>query len=215
MTKLDGYTDMTMREKYALYGIKKIGYLDIEATDLDGKFGFMLSWVLEKRDLNTGKSTTVYDIIDKPTIDKELKNRSINFDKDILESLFAEMQDIDLIIGHYFVGKFRFDIPFLRARAIITGAKGFPEHRVIKYADTHKMAKQLYKMRTYGLASVGDLFDVHDKKTPITRHDWVLAKFGDKKALKYILDHNIQDVKITSKVHREMEQYINIPSVYA
>lgn len=210
------YTSYEMKEKYKLYNVFKIGYLDIEATNLKANFGFMLSWAMEIRDTQTGKCKIVSACVTREDINRAYRERKISADKAIIEKLIKTLKDekIDLLIGHYFNGWNKMDIPFIRTRCIMNKIKGWPKHRTIRYGDTWSMAHKLYSIHRYGLEAIGDMMGVKTKKTRVEGLEWQLAVQGDPKSLRYVLDHNIKDVKITKPVHMHMEEYSPIPSTY-
>jgi len=208
-----------MQQKYKLYDIHKIGYLDIEASNLKANFGFMLSWAMIVRDAT--KANPKYDklfsaVITRNDINRAYKERNISADKKILEKLMKTIKDekIDLLVGHYFHGWNKMDIPFIRTRCIMNKIEGFPKHRKVKYADTWSMAHKLYSIHRYSLDAVSQMMGIKTKKTPVDGLSWQLAQQGDPKELANVLDHNIRDVEITADVHRKCENYVNIPATY-
>jgi len=207
---------MSMKQKYQLYGIKKIGYLDVETTNLVANFGFMLSWAMYVRDTeNPKKDFITYDVITKKDIDQSVKRRQITMDKRILENLFIELEDMDLLVGHYFHGWRKMDMPFIRTRAAMCKIKtNVINHKKKRFADTWKMAHLLHKVHSYRLDVISHIFGIETEKTRLDEKQWQLARLGDDKALKYVIDHNIKDVQITYEVHRELEKYMSIPAGY-
>lgn len=210
------YIFMTMREKYLKEDIKKIGYLDIETSGLGADFDFMITYAILVRDVVTGKTS-----IRKARItinDWKLARRKRNadlIDARILARLMEDISDIDYLIGHWFIGPKRHDVPFTRSRMAINAISGFPKHRMVRYGDTQKWTKQIHRLRNNGLATIADAYDLTTHKTPVTTKDWKnAAMFADKKAIDYILDHNVKDVIITYKVHKHIEAYVPISGTY-
>lgn len=208
------FQEMTMKEKYSHYNINKIGYFDIETTNLDADFGFIISYCILVRDVQTGKTEMRQGIINRKDIDSSLRARHTNFDGRILQKWLKDIEDLDLLVGHYFNGWNKMDMPFVRARLVINKIEGLPSYRNKRFADTWKMAHLLYKISGYSLDKVGTMFGLAGVKTRVDGATWNLAKFGDKKALTYILDHNEKDVYLTYKVHRQLESFMPIPSAY-
>ena len=84
------FPELNMKRKYFIYDIEKIGYLDIETTNLDANFGFMLSWAMYVRDVqNEKKNYIVYDCITEKDIKAAVNRGRIDMDKRILKSLFV------------------------------------------------------------------------------------------------------------------------------
>lgn len=211
------YPLKSIREKYLDNEIYKLGVLDIETSSLTGDFGFMISYAILVRDIVTGK-----EIIRKAKINFEdwKKARRLKdadrIDERITQQLMNDISDIDYLVGHWFIGKHRHDIPFIRTRCAINKVHGFPKHKMVRYGDTQRFSSQLHRLRNNGLATIADAYDLSIHKTPVTTKDWKNATmFADKKAIDYIIHHNILDVKITSKVLKHLENYVGIGAIYA
>lgn len=214
---LPPYPLMTMAQKYKYNDIHKIGYLDIETSSLQADFGFMLSYAILVRDISTRKTELRYDVVNKKDFEYAEKKKDADLkDERILNNLIEDMADLDCQIGHWFIGKRRHDIPFIRSRCAINKISGFPKHRTVRYGDTQKWSAQIHRLRSNSLSSIADAYDLSIHKTPISSKSWKNASsFATKKDLDYILDHNIKDCKITYQVHKHLEDYVPIPSVYA
>ncbi len=210
------YADYTMKQKYALYGIKTIGYLDIETSGLTADFDIMLSWANLIRDIPTDTTNIEYDFVEKSDFEYAYKERDADLvDEGITKSVIASLSKCDLLIGHWFIGKHRHDIPFIRSRCVINHVPGFPKHRRIRYGDTQKYGSLLYRLHNNGLDTIARMFDLAVTKTKLDGKTWKNACLGIKEDIKYVVDHNIKDVKITHKIHRGMEEYVPIPATYA
>lgn len=207
--------DWTMKQKYEHAGIKKIGYLDIEASGLTADFDIMLSWANLIRDVETNKTNINYDYLKKSDFELAYKKKNADLiDKRITESVIKEINKCDLLIGHWFIGKHRMDIPFIRTRVAINKIDGFPKHKQIRYGDTQKWASLLYRLHNNGLDSVANMFNISTKKTRLEPRVWKNACLGIKNALDYIVDHNKKDVIITYKVHLGIENFVPIGSIF-
>ena len=205
-----------MKQKYDLYEIDTIGYLDIETSGLTADFDVMLSWANCIRDVQTGKTLTEYDVVSREDFDFAYDNKNADLvDKAITETVIDSINKCDLLIGHWFIGKHRHDIPFIRSRCVINKVRGFPEHRQVRYGDTQKYSSLLYRLHNNGLDSIARMFNLSIEKTQLDAKIWKNARIGVKKDLKYILDHNIKDVEITHQVHKGMEKFVPIPATYA
>lgn len=210
------YGVITMKDRYDDVDIKKIGYLDIETSGLVADFDIMLTYAISVRDIKTEKREIRYGTISKKDIDFAIKKRNADLiDKNLTLKLLEDIKDLDCLIGHWFIGKHRHDMPFIRTRALINGIKTLPKYRQVRYGDTQKWGSLLFKLHSNGLDSIGTAFNVSTTKTKIKPKDWKLACFGDKKSLEYILDHNIKDVIITHKIHKIIEGFVPIPATYA
>jgi hypothetical protein len=216
VSKYAGYPDMTMKEKYSLYGIKTIGYLDIETSGLTADFDIMLSWANLIRDVETGKTSIEYDFVEKKDFNLAFNKRNADLvDKRITETVVDSLKQCDLLIGHWFIGKHRHDIPFIRSRCVINHVKGFPKHKQIRYGDTQKWGSLLYRLHNNGLDSIARQFSASVEKTRLDGKTWKNACMGLPNDIKYVLDHNKKDVELTYEIHKGMEEYVPIPATYA
>lgn len=214
---LKPYPLMSMKEKYSFNDIHKIGYLDIETSGLTANFDFMISYAILVRDIDTGKTEVRGAYIKKSDFDYARKEQNADkVDERILYRLMEDISDLDCLIGHWFVGKHRHDMPFIRSRCAINKISGFPKHKMVRYGDTQKWGSQIHRLSSYGLAMIGDAYGVSTKKTQIKTTHWKNAcMFGLKKSVAYIYDHNVKDVILTYKIHKHMEEYVPIPATYA
>lgn len=207
--------DWDMEQKYEHVGIKKIGYLDIETSGLIADFGIIISWANLTRDIQTSKTSIRYDFVEKKDFDHAYKKRDTNLiDKRLCESVVKEISTCDLLIGHWFIGKHRHDIPFIRTRCAINKVEGLPKHKQVRYGDTQKWGSILYRLHNNGLDSIARMFNISTHKTPLEPRVWQNACMGIPEDIKYVVDHNIKDVKITHKIHLGMEEYVPIASTY-
>ncbi len=216
--QLTPYALMTMKEKYLFNDIHKIGYLDIETSGLTANFDYMICWAMVVRDIDTGKCEKVRGSWITPNDLEYAKKYSDAdlIDQRILYELVEDIEDIDCLIGLWFIGKHRHDIPFIRTRCAINKVAGFPHHRMVRYGDTQKWGSLIHRLSSNGLAMIGDAYGISIKKTQIKTKEWKNAMmFADKKAVGYVYDHNIKDVWLTYKIHKHMEEYVSIPATYA
>ena len=214
---LKPYALMSMKQKYIYNDIHRIGYLDTETSGLTANFDYKICWAMYVRDIDTGKVFIVGDKIKPSDFEYAKKHDDADLiDKRILESLIDQISDMDCLIGHWFIGKHRHDIPFVRTRIAINKISGFPKHKSIRYGDTQKWGSLIHRLSSNGLAMIGDAYGISIQKTQIKTKHWKNAcLFGTKKDVDYIYDHNIRDVKLTAKVHEHMEEYVPIPATYA
>lgn len=170
-------------EHYSCYktehgGEERIGFFDIEASNLKANFGIMLSYCIKD-----SKSGEIFcDVI----TEKDLRN---GLDKRIVTHCIEDMRKFDRLVGHYST---KYDIPFVRTRALTLGLD-FPTIGEINHTDTYYMAKRLLCLNSNRQGVVAEALTGEDIKTRIDPNRWIHALRGDKKALDYILDHNKKD----------------------
>jgi uncharacterized protein YprB with RNaseH-like and TPR domain len=185
-------------EEKAESALKKlrVGYLDIEATDLDGDFGYMLTWYIKPR--NSKKYD--YSIIKKSEIFK------YEFDKRLVKELLVAFNNYDVLYTHWGVDR-RFDIPFIRTRALVHGLQDQLPKKFEKFMmDTWPIARNKLKLHSNRLDSIADACRIKGvKKTPLSGEKWMLAAVGEPKSLEYIAKHNRHDVILLERVHKKLE----------
>lgn len=172
---------------------QRIGYLDIETTNLNADFGFMLTWAIKDRDTDK----VFCDCIRKQEI------FSYHFDRRIVASLAATLRKFDTVVTYYGT---KFDLPFVRTRALYHNID-FPSYGQLHTIDLYYAVRDKLKLRSSRL-SVASQYLALPGKTPVDPHHWLRAQFGDPKALKYVLEHNIQDVRITEQLHLKLEGFM-------
>jgi DNA polymerase elongation subunit (family B) len=175
-----------------------IGFLDIEASNLDANFGIMYSWCI--KDSNSKK---IYSDVLKPEDKRFPPEKS---DRRIVESLIKCMFTFDRIIGHY---SSRFDIPYTRTRALICDVE-FPPYGSLNQDDTWQIARNKLKLNSNRLETVCETLFGETQKTHLKSKYWIGAMRFDKKSLEYILDHNRKDVLDLERVYNKIKDYIKL-----
>lgn len=175
---------------------EKIGFLDIEASNLDANFGVMLSWCIKIKN-----GSIISDVLDK----NDFKGKSeFHVDKRIVKNLVNAISGFDRLVGHY---SKKFDIPFIRSRALINKIE-FPSFGSIAHDDTYYMAKFKLKLNSNRLESVARALLGNSEKTHLDGATWIAASRGNKKALNYILKHNKIDVIELEKVWNILKDFV-------
>jgi uncharacterized protein YprB with RNaseH-like and TPR domain len=177
---------------------ERIGFLDIETSNLDANFGVILSWCIKIKD-----GDIIYGLLN----DKDFKEKeAFKVDKRIIRNLIDEILKLDRIVTHY--GR-KFDIPFIRTRALINGLE-FPSFGTIVNDDTYYMAKYKLKLNSNRLETIAQTLFGKSKKTHLDGAIWLSAVRGDKKALNYVLDHNKTDVIEGERVWLEIRKFVGV-----
>jgi uncharacterized protein YprB with RNaseH-like and TPR domain len=170
----------------------RVGYLDIEATNLDADFGIMLSYAIKVR----GKETIYSNIIQQKDID------ALRLDKPLTQQLLDDLKKFDMVVTYYGTG---YDIPFIRTRALKWGLS-FPEYGAIIHHDLYYVAKSKLKLSRNRLENVGNLLGLQGLKTHLDPDIWTQALLSSK-ARAYIQDHNKRDVILLEKAHNRLMPY--------
>ena len=172
---------------------KTIAYLDIEASNLDANWGFIMSWCIKYRD----NDKIVGDIITPKEIHK------LDFDKRIVKSLLEELEEnVDIAVTYYGTG---FDIPYIRTRAMYYDMD-FPAFGSIYHWDLYYKVRSKMKLHRNSLAVVTKFLGI-EGKTHLESEWFMRAKYGGKKELKELLHHNEEDVIILEGLHNRLWRY--------
>ena len=136
-----GHSFLSHRNCWLNTGVLKpeqIGFLDIETSNLSPAFGIVICWCI--KDAISGD--IYHDYLTNSDI------HSSDEDKRIIETCIDTMKKFDRIVGHY---SSRFDIPFLRTRAVLHDNKNglnFPKRGSLIHTDTWIMAKTKFKFHS-------------------------------------------------------------------
>lgn len=162
------------------YGIKeKIGFIDIEASNLKANFGIMLCWCILDNDGNLYEDwITTSDV------------KAGYEDKRIVQSCIDTMLKYDRVCGHFST---YYDIPFIRTRALIHGLE-FPEVGSIMHTDIWRMAKKSLCIHSNRQDVVAEAILGRTVKTRIDQNAWRKATMGNAEAMKEVVEHCEFDV---------------------
>lgn len=158
---------------------EKIGFLDIETSNLKANFGIVLCWCILDE-----KGNRLEDVLNKKDVLSGFE------DKRIIQSCIDAMRKFDRICGHYST---YFDIPFLRTRALILGLK-FPGQGEIYHTDVWRMAKSKLCLHSNRQNVVAESLYGKTVKTRISHPAWRKAMLGCPDAAAEVLDHCQKDV---------------------
>jgi len=158
-------------------GGERVGFLDIETSNLDANWGMILTYCI--KDSKTGK-----------ILSGQITKADIHKFQDDKTDTVQELKLFDRIVTHY--GR-RFDIPFIRTRALICGIP-FPAFGSISNDDTWVIARRKLKLNSNRQGTVHTTLFGKSHKTHLNMKYWTAAARGNKKALNYVLKHNKIDV---------------------
>lgn len=165
---------------------------DIEATNLQADFGVVLCiawrWHGEEKIHHLA-------ITQAPTFDKDPTN-----DKWLIEQFAPVLEQADVAVFHY--GMY-FDAPYLQTRALYHGMKPLNMPPMV---DTWRICRKRLKLHSNRLASIAALLGVSEK-TPLDGPTWVRAMAGNKKAIRYVVEHCKQDVVVLDEVYSRIRAW--------
>jgi uncharacterized protein YprB with RNaseH-like and TPR domain len=166
---------------------ERIGFLDLECSSLTANWGIILSYSIKVK----GEDKIYSRLITAADLKTCL-------DKNVVNSCITDMQRFDRIVTFYGT---KFDLPFLRTRALTLGITNFPEFGQKFHKDMYYVARNKLRLHSNRLDVVCQALFGTTTKTRIEPTYWTHALMGDKKALNYILDHNRQDVIELERVY--------------
>jgi uncharacterized protein YprB with RNaseH-like and TPR domain len=181
--------------KYGLFPIGEEAYLDIETTNFNADIAYMLSYAFKVR----GSDKVFSSKITKEEI------FSGKFDERLVKQCIEDLKRFKRIYTYYGTG---FDIPFLRTRALELKLD-FPVFGSIQHQDIYYIVRNKLKLCRNRLENVTRLMGIDDK-THLELKIWRMAAIGDPKALDYVYDHNVIDVKILEAAHEEIKTFVGV-----
>jgi len=171
-----------------------IGFVDIEATNLNADFGYILCYSIKGLDSKLKNcSVTPQDI------------RSYKFDRRVVRQFVTDIEPFDRLVGYY-SKDYRFDIPYLRTRALRWGLD-FPEYKEFLFTDVYDLVKPKLKLHRNRLEAVCDLLGIPSKEHRLNPDIWQKAQAGSKQALDYISTHCNEDVLSLEAVYKRLHKF--------
>ena len=177
--------------------VEKIGHLDIEASNLNADFGYMLSYAIKE---DGGK------ILGRALRPKEIKDGL--FDRNLIEEMVTDIKKFHRVTVFY-GGDHRFDLPFIRTRAMYHRV-AFPLYRDVFCTDCWPIVRNKFKLHRNGLVNICELLGIVAKTKPMHPKLWCLAQMGDQDSLDYIWEHNVEDVISLEGVYNAIKDYVPV-----
>ena len=161
------------------YPPERVGFLDIESTNLTASFGYMLSYCIKRHG---------GEVLKRPIAPGDIRKK--RYDKALCKQFLEDVKQFDRIIGYY---SSRFDVPFLRTRCIYWHLD-FPPMGSLFHTDAYYAVRGKLRLHRNRLEVACDTFGIESKGHRLTPSVWQAAMSGDKKAIDYVLAHNVEDV---------------------
>ena len=168
----------------------QIGFFDIEVTNLDADFGFMLSYAIKEHNSD--------NLIVNQITKKEIQ--SFKFDKRLVSDCIRDLKKFDRIVTYYGTG---FDIPYVRAKALHYN-QDFPLYGELLHDDLYYIIKSKFIISRRSLKNACEYLLNDTNKTFIDKEKCMKASVGDEKSLAYIVEHNIYDVIDTEALYNKI-----------
>jgi len=181
-------TEQPERERTAI--------IDLETSNLKADYGILLTYCIKP----LGEDKILKGVI---TLGDIKKGRKGDEDRRIVTDCIRDMSKFDKVIGYY---SKRFDLPYLRARALNMGVD-FPFYGTIQHVDVFDIVKNRFCMSRKSQEVACRFLLGHTDKTHFDGSIWRDAARGNKAALKQVLDHNIYDVQDLEKLYLTVRDY--------
>jgi uncharacterized protein YprB with RNaseH-like and TPR domain len=155
---------------------RKIGFFDIETSNLNADFGIVLSWyILDEDNVFHGRSITRDEVLNDSYPDHNL-----------MVELVETFNKFDLLYGYYST---KFDFPFVRSRCVMNNIP-FPGFGSIKHKDVFYIIKNKFKLHRRTQEVAAEMLLGKSNKTHWSAKYWIRAIQGDQEALDYIDENN-------------------------
>jgi len=174
----------------------RIGFFDIESSHLKANIGNMISWAMVPlhSDKVTFKAWTRAEATDWKKMDKR-----------IMKELIEELDNYDMIMTYYGTN---FDNKFIRTRAMILGLP-FPPYGQVLHHDLYYDVRGNMSLHSNRLAVATQTLGIYGK-TPLPPEIWGEARLGYPKAMRWIKEHNVEDVKILKDLWLELKPHVKV-----
>lgn len=200
---IHGHTGYSHRNCYdQAKGVKnKIGFFDIETSDLLADWGLLLSYCIK----HEGGG-----IIKRCITPEEVTNSKVR-DRRLVEMFAEDVKLFDTLVVFYGKdtgGRYqRHDIPFMRTRFEHWRNTGFPKQSEISIVDIYDTCKSKFKLKRNSMQHVCNFLGITNKTTPHDFGIWQKARDGNAAALRAILKHNVGDVITTEELYKRVYHY--------
>lgn len=166
-------------------------FFDIETTNLNANYGYMLSFGWK---CQGDKKAQVISIADYDRFEKDPTN-----DRDLVKDVRKIMEQADIWCGHY---SQRFDVPYIQSRLLYHNLNPLPTST--PHIDTWRIARYKLKLNSNRLDTISKFIKTIDSKTPVDGTHWIRAMAGIKSSLKYVINHNRKDVEVLEEVYNRI-----------
>jgi len=175
--------------------VENVAFFDIESSNLSSDFGTVLCYALKHKD----------GVISNQITPQEIKTGT--YDKRLLNDLCADLKKFHRVITWY---GYKFDIPFVRSRAILHKLP-FPLYKEVLHTDAYQVAKILIRtLHSKRLGVVASFYGIEAKEHPLNPTVWLRCLSGDQDAIDFVQTHCNEDVASLEKVWKRLEPYTRL-----
>src|SRR3990167_5385113 len=180
---------------------ERIGFLDIESSGLNPVYSVMLCYRIKK--------------LDGEILKREIKVSDLQkevYDKNLVKQFIEDCGQFDRLITHYGIDR-KFDLPYLRTKAVHYKLSGFPEYKFMYVSDTHPILKNKFHFDRNTLKAACEYFGIPSKLTPI-RPEYALRLYSCNpklvlSTLKKYGKHCDEDVISLESLWKQIYKYSN------
>lgn len=134
------------------------------------------------------------------------KNKS---DKNLVIEFLKEYNQADMVIGY---NNDRFDNKWINTRAL---KYGLEVNTFVKSFDIMKQSKRLFRLPSYSMNYLAKFLGVQTKLQHSGLAMWDAIQYGKKKeakkAMKLMIEYNVQDIIVTEQVYLRVRSYMKSP----
>jgi uncharacterized protein YprB with RNaseH-like and TPR domain len=178
----------------------KILLWDIEATNLNANFGYILcigwQWLGQK-------TVHVKSLMDFP----EVWDKDHTDDSAVLDMFSQEVMDKADMQVHWYGS--RFDEPYVNTRLMYHDRYIMPP---VPHYDGWRAARYKMKFNSNRLATVAAYFGVNTKSA-VTGREWIRAMAGYRDGMKYVVDHCREDIHTLRNVYEKIRMLGTHPNL--
>jgi len=171
----------------------RIGFFDIEVTDLKANNGLLLCYCIKDMD-----SDKIYE-----GAAKFKKGVYDNIDRAVVKKCVKDLKRFDRIVTYFGTG---FDIPYIRSKAVHYDID-FPIHGELCHTDLYYIIRNKFKLSRSSLAVATEYLLGSTNKTRLDFQLWKKAGLGCKESMNYILEHCRMDVVDTQRLYEKVIGY--------
>jgi len=186
--------DLYQRKNEWLLANSKIGFFDLETSNLDASIGMIICGSIKEY---KGKTVT-YPM---------KKVDGLLTDAEAVVKLRDDLEKYDYVCTYYGT---RFDIPYINTRLIMHGERPINQ---LRHIDMYFTARFKLKLHSNRLVVVGETLFGESHKTRVMGPEWTRALMGDANSLRYITEHCEIDVAELEAVFEELRGFVNLGNV--
>jgi len=176
---------------------EKIGFLDIETTNLHATFGYVFCYSLKLLD---------GELIHHCCTPEEIK--TYKFDKRIIQQFVKDAQGFDRLVVYWGKDR-RFDLPFLRTRALHWKIP-FPLYKEYRVTDVYDLVRNKCCLHRNRLENIADVLKIPAKMHRMDPDRWNKGLAGHLPSLQWIQLHCDEDAITLEGVFKEMWVFGNL-----